>query len=61
MPNVNIDGNDYDLNDLNEEAKRQLANVQFAQSEIQRLNGLLAVMKTAAATYSSALKKELND
>ena len=61
MPNVNIDGTDYDLNDLNEEAKKQLANIQFAQSEIQRLNGLLAVMKTAAATYSSALKKELND
>ena len=59
MPNITIDGKEYDLDDLNENAKMQLANLQFVQAEIKRLEANLAVYKTAASTYSNALKNEL--
>ena len=61
MPNITVDGKEYDLDDLNENAKMQLANLQFVQSEIKKLEGNLAVYKTAASTYSTALKNELGD
>ena len=61
MPNVTIDGKEYDLDKLSENAKKQLANLQFVQSEIQKIEANLAVYRTAAATYSAALKNDLED
>lgn len=61
MANVTIDGKEYNLDDLSDNAKQQLASLQFVQSEIKRQEGQLAVYKTAAAAYSNALKNELND
>tara|TARA_Y100001968_G_scaffold180071_1_gene164946 strand:+ start:7688 stop:7873 length:186 start_codon:yes stop_codon:yes gene_type:complete len=59
MPNVTIDGKDYNLDDLSDNAKEQLASLQFVQNEIKRLEALTAVSKTALVAYSSALKNEL--
>ena len=59
MANITVDGKEYDLDDLNEGAKMQLANLQFVQAEIKRLEANLAVYKTAQSTYSTALKNEL--
>ena len=61
MANVTIDGKDYDLDDLSDKAKEQLASLQFVQSEMQRLEAQLSVFKTAASAYSMALKNELGD
>ena len=61
MPNITVDGKEYDLDDLNENAKMQLANLQFVQGEIKKLEANLAVYRTAASTYSTALKNELED
>ena len=61
MPNITIDGKDYDLDQLSEKAKEQVVNLQFAQSEVQRLNAKIAVCQTAIAAYSAALKNELNN
>ena len=61
MPSVTIDGKEYDLDQLSENAKKQLANLQFVQSEIQKIEANLAVYRTAAATYSAALKNDLED
>ncbi len=61
MATINIDGKDYDLDDLNENAKQQVNSLQFVQAEIRKLEGQIAVFKTAAATYTSALKQELNN
>ena len=61
MANITIDGKDYNLDDLNTAAKEQLASLQFAQNEIKRLEGQIAITKTAAAAYSTALKNELNN
>ena len=61
MPNITIDGKEYDLDSLSDQAKEQVVNLQFAQGEVQRLNAKIAVCQTAIAGYSAALKKELNE
>ena len=60
MPNITIDGKEYDLDALSDQAKEQVVNLQFAQGEVQRLNAKIAVSQTAIAAYSAALKKELD-
>ncbi len=59
MPNITIDGKEYNLDDLSDSAKEQLSSLQFVNSEIKRLGNTLAIHKTAAAAYSSALKNEI--
>tara|TARA_E500000331_G_C17060713_1_gene628074 strand:- start:81 stop:266 length:186 start_codon:yes stop_codon:yes gene_type:complete len=59
MPNINIDGKEYNIDDISENAKNQLASLQFVQSEIRRLESQMAVNKTAASLYTNALKNEL--
>ena len=56
MANITIDGKDYDLNDLNDKAKEQLANLQFVQNEMKKIEAQLGVYKTAASVFSSLLK-----
>ena len=60
MANITIDGKEYNLDDMSNTSKEQLASLQFAQNEIKRLEGQLAISKTAAVAYSNALKNELN-
>ncbi len=59
MASITIDGKEYDLNDLSDKAKEQVANLQFVQSEIKKLEAQLAVNKVAASVYSAALNNEL--
>ena len=59
MANVTIDGTEYNLDDLSDGAKQQLGSLQFAQGEIRRLEGQLAVYKTAAIAYSTELKNQI--
>ncbi len=59
MATITVDGKEYDLDELNDNAKMQLANLQFVQAEIKRLEANMAVFKTAASSYSNALKNEL--
>ena len=61
MPNITVDGKEYDLEDLSDNAKEQLGSLQFVQNEIKRLNAQAAVYKTAAAAYTAALKNEIED
>ena len=60
MANIKIDDKEYDMDDLSQSAKEQLASIQFAQGEIKKLEGQIAVYKTANAAYTAALKEELN-
>ena len=60
MATVTIDDKEYNLDDLSDTAKKLLSSFQFAQSEIQRTQGQLAILNTAASTYSNQLKQELN-
>ena len=61
MAKITIDNKEYDLDDLSDKAKEQLASLQFVQNEIKRLEALMAVSRTAMAAYSSALKTELGE
>ena len=56
---ITIDGVDYKSDDLSENAKTLLANIQFVDVQIQQLNSELAVADTARIGYSNALKGEL--
>ena len=60
MAKVKIDGNEYDVDSLNETVKANLSSLQFVQNEIQRLNAQIAVYKTAEAAYSKVVQSELN-
>lgn len=57
---VTIDGKQYALSDLSEEAKAQLGNVRVVDEEIKKLEQKLAISKTARAAYAHALKQELD-
>ena len=56
---VSIDGTDYVLDDLSDNAKAQLLNIQFVDAQIQQLNNEWAVADTARIGYTRALKSEL--
>jgi hypothetical protein len=57
---VSIDGIEYKLEDLSDEAKVQLANIQFVDSRLQQLSNEWAVADTARIGYTNALKSELS-
>ncbi len=54
-----IDGNEYLLSSLSDEAKAQIGNLQFVESEIARLKAKLAVASTAKLAYQAALKNAI--
>ena len=59
MPNIKIDGKEYDLESLPEEVRSQLASLQFTEKEIARLKARIAVFSTAHNAYAKALKDAL--
>ena len=59
MPKIKIDNIEYNTDDFNNEAKEQYLSLQFAQSEINKLEGTIAIYKTASIAYSRALKEIL--
>ena len=61
MPTITIDDKEYNLDDLSNQAKEQLASIQFVQSEMKKLESQMAVYKTANAAYTSALKAAIED
>ena len=56
---VTIDNKEYSVDSLSENAKAQLANIQFVDAQLQQLNNEWAVADTARIAYTNALKKEL--
>ena len=59
MAKIKIDDVEYETDDLSDEAKAQLASLQFNAAHMNRLRNELAIADTARVAYSSALKKEL--
>jgi len=55
-PKLNIDGVEYLVKDLSDEAKAQIQSLQFVEAEISRLKALVAVASTARLAYQNALK-----
>ena len=59
MPIIKIDDKDYDFDQLSDNAKAQLASLQFVDAELQRLNAQTAVLQTARMAYAKALNDAL--
>lgn len=56
---ITIDGIEYKLTDLTEEARAQVQNISFCDEQIQQLSNEWAVADTARIGYSNALKREV--
>jgi len=56
---INIDGKEYVVSELSENARAQVTNLQFVDAQIQQLNNEWAVADTARIGYTNALKSEL--
>ena len=59
MPIIKIDDKDYDVDQLSDNARAQLASLQFVDAELQRLNARKAVLQTARMAYAKALGEAL--
>ena len=61
MDKIEIDGKEYALDDLSDETKKRLQAIRFTETEIQRLQALLAIAQTARASYAKALAESLSN
>lgn len=59
MPKINVDGVEYNTEDLSDNGKAQLASLQFLEVQMQKLKNEIAVFQTARQTYVQALRTEL--
>ena len=58
---ITVDGVEYLLDDLSDNAKSQITNIQFVDTQIQQLNNEFAIADTARIGYANALKKEIDN
>tara|TARA_B100001250_G_scaffold344889_1_gene314062 strand:+ start:328 stop:516 length:189 start_codon:yes stop_codon:yes gene_type:complete len=61
MANFTFNSKEYDTENISEEAKSQLVSLQFANSEVKKLEAQIAVCKTASAAYTKALQEQLEN
>ncbi len=59
MTQITIDNKQYELESLSDDAKAQLASIQFVDSELARLQAQAAALQTARMAYSKALQAAL--
>ena len=59
MEKITIDNKEYDLANASDEAKAQIANLQFVNEQLLQRNNELQIAETAKIGYSRALKREL--
>ncbi|MCZ4271947.1 DUF6447 family protein [Maritalea porphyrae] len=56
---ITIDGKEFSIDDLSDQAKAQLGNLQAADTEISRLQVQMAIAQTARNAYAQVLKGEI--
>ena len=61
MTIIRINDKDYELDSLSNEAKAQVASLQFVDFELERLKAQTAIAQTARMAYSKALNELLVD
>ena len=59
MAKIKLDDVEYDTDEMSDNAKAQLASLQFNEAHINRLKNELAIADTAKIAYVNALKREL--
>lgn len=57
---ITIDGKEYSIDSLSENAKTQLSNIRVVDEDIRKIEQKLSIYRTARATYARALKDELD-
>ena len=60
MAKITINGKEYDSENLSDEAKSHVQNLNFVQQELKRLQSQIAVLQTAQSAYSNALQNALD-
>ncbi|ANT64113.1 DUF6447 family protein [Prosthecochloris sp. CIB 2401] len=56
---LKVNGTEYNVDNLSKEAKEQLVNLRFAETEVRRLQAQLAMAQTARNAYQQALMMQL--
>lgn len=56
---ISIDGTEYNLAHLSENARHQVTNLRVTDAEIEKLKQQLAIYQTARTAYARALSEEL--
>ena len=56
---VKLDDNEYELSELSESVRAQLASVQFIDEKIKELTNMQALLQRAKIGYMEYLKKEM--
>ncbi|UQB42418.1 hypothetical protein JX580_00440 [Thiomicrospira microaerophila] len=56
---LTINGKNYDIDSLSDQAKQQLMNLQFADGEIQQLKNKIALTNMARSSYLQVLNQHL--
>ena len=57
MAKIKIDDIEYDTDDMSDNAKAQVASLQFNEAHMNRLRNELAIADTAKIAYVNALRK----
>ena len=57
---VTIDGKEYAVDDLSENARKLVVNIRMADQEIARIRAQAALAQTARQAYAQTLKQELD-
>ncbi len=58
---VTINGKEYEIASLSDDAKQQIVNIRFVDQEIERLKNQAAVAQAARKSYTDALDRALPD
>ena len=56
---ITIDGTEYNVADLSDNAQNQVVNLRVTDAEIEKLKQQLAIYQTARTAYARALSEEL--
>jgi hypothetical protein len=59
MPKITIDNIEYNTEDMSDNAKAQLASLQFLDVQMTKIKSEIAVYETAKSAYIQSLKTEL--
>ena len=61
MLKINLDGVEYNADDLSENGKAQAASLQFLEAQMNKLQSEISVYQTARNSYVAALNAELDE
>ena len=59
MNKIRIDVNDYEMDSLNEQARKLVVNLGFIEDQIKEVRNLIAILTKAKRAYIADLKTEM--